>query len=106
MVTDEDETSPVPLDGIEIASGIVVVHVSFLDLLGQLPLAFAGLLRTLQLESVLIHREPHRLPASQQPEQRVGKGMGNRGQTLTLSSCRLKHARIRSWKTSPGSRVA
>lgn len=50
-----------PLDRIEIAASIFVIHVSFLDLLGQLALALTGLLGTLQLETVLVHGEAHSL---------------------------------------------
>lgn len=49
------------LDPIKVTSGILVVHVSFLNLLGQLAFALPGLLRALQFKTVLVHREPHGL---------------------------------------------
>lgn len=49
------------LDGIEITTSILIVHVSLLDLLGKLALALPCLLSTLQLQSVLVHRESHSL---------------------------------------------
>lgn len=47
------------LDCIEITTSVLVVHVSFLDLLGKLPLPLTRLLGTLQLQAVLVHRETH-----------------------------------------------
>lgn len=49
------------LDGIEIATSILIVHVSFLNLLGELPLPLPRFLGTLQLQTVLVHGEPHSL---------------------------------------------
>lgn len=49
------------LDGIEIATSILIVHVPFLDLLGELSLPLPRFLGTLQLQTVLVHGEPHSL---------------------------------------------
>lgn len=49
------------LDGIEIATSILIVHVPFLDFLGKLTLPLPRFLGTLQLQAVLVHGEPHSL---------------------------------------------
>lgn len=49
------------LNGIEITTGIFIIHVSLLDLLGKLALPFPSFLGTLELQTVLVHGETHSL---------------------------------------------
>lgn len=73
------------LDGIKITTGILVINVTLLDLLGQFPLALPRFLGTLELQTVLVHGESHCLGrVCQEKKQRCSRGGG--GQTLTLSS--------------------
>lgn len=91
-----------PLHPLKVSSSIVVVHLALHNLLGQFTLPLTSFLRVLQLESVLIHWEPHCLFICQ-PESRSKQ---KRRLAFTLSSCSPRQARIRAWKASPGSRVA
>jgi len=51
------------LHALKLTPRIVIVDVSILNFLGQLPLPLPGLLSILKFKSVLIHREPHSLNA-------------------------------------------
>lgn len=103
------------LDPIKVSTQVVLVEVTFLYIIGHLALSLAGLLCALELEAVLVHGEAHGLkymyvsilyPGCQYQTDDVETGEVGVERTLTLSSCSAKHARIRSWKASVGSRVA
>lgn len=49
------------LDGIEIATSILIIDVSLLNLLSEFSLPLPRFLGALQLQTVLVHGEPHSL---------------------------------------------
>lgn len=59
--TNVSQSNSSTLDAVKIPACVILVHVSLLDLLSQLPFPFPRLLCILQLEPMLIHRESHGL---------------------------------------------
>jgi len=51
------------LHSLKLTTRIIIVNISILNLLGQLPLSLPGLLSVLKFKPVLIHGEPHSLNA-------------------------------------------
>lgn len=109
--------SPHLLHALKIATQVVFIQVTLLNLFGHFSLAFPCLLGILKLETMLVHGESHCLQAverkvSSQPtfssadRPLYSKPDQGQGITLTLSSCNARQARIRSWNASPGSLVA
>lgn len=94
------------LDAIEVSTQVVLVQIALLYVICHLTLALACLLRILELEAVLVHGEAHGLEKVRYFGLQNFGHIDHKELTLTLSSCSAKHATIRSWNASVGSRVA